>query len=70
MKIGRTFSGLLLVFAAACIGLALIYLPHLIISTYSKVAMLGSIWGILYLCVVGLGPVSYTHLTLPTTPYV
>ena len=55
MKIGRTFSGLLLVFAAACIGLALIYLPHLIISTYSKVAVLGSIWGILYLCVVGLG---------------
>jgi len=49
MKIGRTFSGLLIVFAAACIGLALIYLPHLIISTYSKVAMFGSTWGILYL---------------------
>lgn len=55
MKIGRTFSGLLLVFAAACIGLALIYLPNLIVSNYRAVAALGQPWAILYLCVVGLG---------------
>lgn len=55
MKIGRTFSGLLLVFAAAFIGLVLVYLPNLIISNYRAVEMLGAPWGVVYLCVVGLG---------------
>lgn len=55
MKIGRTFSGLLFVFAAACIGLALVYLPNLVVSNYRAVEMLGRPWAILYLCVVGLG---------------
>ncbi len=55
MKIGQTFSGLLLVVVAAVIGLALIYLPNLIVSNYRAVNALGSIWGYLYLLVVGLG---------------
>jgi uncharacterized protein (DUF697 family)/GTP-binding protein EngB required for normal cell division len=55
MKIGQTFSGLLLVVAAAVIGLALIYLPNLIISNYRAIAALGSIWGYLYLLIVGIG---------------
>ena len=57
MKIGQTFSGLLLVVMAAVIGLALIYLPNLIVSNYRAVDALGSIWGYLYLLVVGLGMV-------------
>lgn len=55
MKIGQTLSGLLLVVAAAVIGLALIYLPNLIVSNYRAVSALGSIWGWIYLAVVGLG---------------
>lgn len=55
MKIGQTFSGLLLVIVAAVIGLALIYLPNLIVSNYRAVAALGTIWGYVYLLVVGLG---------------
>ena len=55
MKIGRTFSGLLLIFAAACIGMALIYLPNLIVSNYGIIQNLGWPWGTLYLTVVGLG---------------
>ena len=57
MKIGNTFSGLLLVVAAAVIGLALIYLPNMIVSNYRAVAALGSIWGFIYIAVVGLGTV-------------
>lgn len=55
MKIGRTFSGLLFVFALACVGLALVYLPNQIISSYRTVAVLGTPWAIIYLTVVGLG---------------
>ena len=55
MKIGQTFSGLLLVVVAAVIGLALIYLPNLIVSNYRAVNALGSVWGFLYLLVIGLG---------------
>ena len=55
MKIGQTFSGLLLVVVAAVVGLALIYLPNLIVSNYRAINALGAIWGYLYLLVVGIG---------------
>lgn len=55
MKLGQTLSGLLLVVAAAVIGLALIYLPNLLVSNYRAVSALGAIWGWIYLLVVGLG---------------
>lgn len=55
MKFGQTFSGLLLVVVAAIIGMALIYLPNLIITNYRAVDALGSIWGMVYLLIVGVG---------------
>ena len=55
MKLRQTFSGLLLVVLAACVGFALIYLPNWIISNYQTVAGLGRFWGTLYLIAVGLG---------------
>ncbi len=55
MKFGKTFSGLMIVVLAAAIGMALIYLPNLIISNYAIVQQLGSIWATLYLVVIGLG---------------
>ena len=57
MKLRQTFSGLLLVVLAACVGFALIYLPNWIISNYATVSSLGSFWGALYLIVVGFGAV-------------
>ena len=55
MKIGKTFSGLLLVVAAAVLGLALIYLPNLIVTNYRAVNSFGAFWGVVYLIVVGVG---------------
>ena len=55
MKISQTFSGVFLVVFAACAGFALIYLPNWIISNYETVSSLGSIWGTLYLIVIGFG---------------
>ena len=55
MKLGKTFSGLMLVVMAATLGFALIYLPGWIISNYETVSSLGSIWGTLYLIVIGTG---------------
>ena len=57
MKLSQTFSGLLLVVFAAVVGFALIYLPNWVISNYQTVKSLGSIWGTLYLIVVGIGAV-------------
>ena len=45
----------MIVVLAAAIGMALIYLPNLIISNYAIVQQLGSIWATLYLVVIGLG---------------
>ncbi len=55
MKLGKTFSGLMLVVMAALLGFALIYLPGWVISNYETVSSLGSIWGTLYLIVIGTG---------------
>ena len=55
MKLGSTFSGLLIVLVAACTGVALIYLPNWIISNYETVSRLGSFWGALYLTAIGMG---------------
>ncbi len=55
MKIGKTFSGLLLVIVAATMGLLLIYLPSWIISNYEAISKFGSIWGTIYLVVVAIG---------------
>ena len=37
------------------------------VETLSEAAVVGIVYGLM---AVFLGPVSYTHLTLPTTPYV
>ena len=55
MKIGKTFSGLLLVVVAAALGLLLIYLPSWIISNYESISKFGQFWGTAYLVLVGLG---------------
>ena len=55
MKLGKTFSGLMIVVLAAAIGMALIYLPNLIISNYAVVKELGGVWATLYLIAIGLG---------------
>lgn len=55
MKIRQTFSGIILVVIAACLGLALLFLPNWIITNYDRAQSLGSIWGTLYLVLIGLG---------------
>ena len=55
MKLGKTFSGLMIVVLAAAIGMALIYLPNLVVSNYAVVAQLGSLWATLYLAAISLG---------------
>jgi small GTP-binding protein len=57
MKLRETFSGLFLIALAACLGLALIYLPNWILLNYERALSLGNIWGTIYLIVVGLGAV-------------
>jgi small GTP-binding protein len=53
----KTFSGVFLLIIAAVFGLGLIWLPGWIIDNYQTANALGSIWGILYLCAVGLGTI-------------
>ncbi len=55
MNLGKTFSGLMIVVLAAAIGLALIYLPNLIVSNYAIVQGMGSVWATFYLIAIGLG---------------
>ena len=55
MKISQTFSGIVLLVVAACLGFALIYLPGWILLNYDRAQGLGLGW--LYLAVVGLGAV-------------
>ena len=55
IKLGKTFSGLLMLIAAAMIGLALIALPNLLMTYYERAQMLGSVWGTIYLTVIGIG---------------
>lgn len=55
MQIRRTFSGIMLVTIAACLGLALLWLPNWIIDNYQVVKSMGGFWGAIYLIAVGLG---------------
>ena len=55
MKPGKNFSGLMLIIAAACIGLALIFLPGWIIGHYETISTFGSWAGTAYLIAVGVG---------------
>ena len=67
MKLGKTFSGILLLVALAVIGLMLIALPGWVIDNYESISALGSIWGTLYLVVVGLGVLLVLGSVLVTT---
>ncbi|MDB2687368.1 DUF697 domain-containing protein [Mariniblastus sp.] len=51
----KTFTGVILLFVMAVIGLGLIWLPGWIIDNYQAAAAVGSIWGTLYLIIVGIG---------------
>ncbi|MEL7497841.1 MAG: DUF697 domain-containing protein [Planctomycetota bacterium] len=55
MNIRSTFSGILLLVVAALLGVGLIWLPGWIIDNFQAVNALGSVWGTLYLIVVGFG---------------
>ncbi len=55
MKISQTFSGILLVVVAACLGFALVYLPGWVLLNYERAQGIGLGW--LYLAVVGLGAI-------------
>lgn len=55
MKLGKSFSGLFLLAIAVFVGFVLMYFPNWIMTNYSYAKSLGSIWGILYLVVVGVG---------------
>ncbi len=51
----QKFSGVFLLILAAALGLALIWLPSWLIDQYNTISQLGSVWGTLYLAVVGIG---------------
>ena len=55
MNLGKSFSGIFLLAVAVLLGFALLYLPNWIMTNYGRAVSLGSIWGTLYLIIVGLG---------------
>lgn len=55
MKLGKSFTGIFLLAVAVFIGFALLYLPNWIMTNYGRAQSLGSIWGTIYLIVVGSG---------------
>ncbi len=55
MKLGKSFSGIFLLVIAGFIGVALIYLPNLVMTYYERAQMLGGFWGTLYAVVIGFG---------------
>lgn len=55
MKLPRSINGVFMLAFAAALGLALIWLPGWIVQQYERASLLGSIWGTLYLLVVGAG---------------
>ncbi|MEZ6093853.1 MAG: DUF697 domain-containing protein [Pirellulaceae bacterium] len=67
MQLGKTFSGLLLLVAAAIVGLALLYLPGWIIDKYEVVSQFGSFWGWAYLIAVGAGGLLFAGSLLTIT---
>ncbi|MGI9519536.1 MAG: YcjF family protein [Pirellulaceae bacterium] len=55
MRAFKSFSGLLLLLVTAALGIALIWLPGMIINQYETASSLGGIWGTFYLVLVGTG---------------
>ena len=55
LQLGKTFSGLLTIVGLAFIGLALIWLPNWLMTNYERAQVLGSVWGTIYLAIVGIG---------------
>jgi hypothetical protein len=55
MRWKESISGLMLLVAAAVCGIALIWLPNWLVNQYQSARSLGSVWGTLYLIVVGGG---------------
>jgi uncharacterized protein (DUF697 family)/GTP-binding protein EngB required for normal cell division len=53
----RSLNGILMLLAAAALGIALIWLPGWIFEQYERANRLGTIWGTLYLVFVGTGAV-------------
>jgi len=51
----RTWTGFVLIAAAACFGLLLVYVPSFILDQASKVQRFGTVWTIIYFSIVGLG---------------
>ena len=51
----KPLNGFFLLLLAAALGLALIYLPGMVISQYETARSLGAVWGVLYLVLVGTG---------------
>ena len=55
LKLGKTFSGLLMIVGLTFMGLALIWLPNWLMTNYERAQLLGNVWGTIYLTVVGIG---------------
>jgi len=55
MKALKSFGGIFLLILMAALGIALIYLPGMVMQHYETANSLGSIWGTLYLGLVVLG---------------
>ena len=55
LKLGKTFSVLLMIVGLAFMGLALIWLPNWLMTNYERAQLLGNVWGTIYLTVVGIG---------------
>lgn len=66
MKPGKSFSGLMLIVALACIGLALLVLPGWIISNYETISAFGAWAGYLYLAAVAIGAILLLTSTIWT----
>jgi small GTP-binding protein len=55
MRLPKSLNGILMLLFVAALGVALIWLPGWIVQQYERARLLGSIWGNLYLIVVGTG---------------
>ncbi len=55
MQFPKPLNGIFMLLFAAAMGIALIWLPGWIVQQYERANTLGSIWGTLYLIVVGTG---------------
>ena len=66
MKLGKSFTGIFLLACAVLLGLALIFVPMWIMKYYALAQSLGSIWGLVYLIVVGTGAALLVGISLWT----